>query len=144
MNRLLGSTLVFVLIAACGGGATATQRPGQPSQLPGAPTANAPQPGGSSNEAKARALAPPGSTEVSASAQGNSFSLIVSTTQTLEQLGAFYQQAIPAAGLTETGRFTLGETLTISVTNPDGGIVALRDPGQGSVLVTISIGIAGT
>jgi hypothetical protein len=142
VKRLLGSITLVVVVAACGGGpVTPTQRPGQPTQAPGG-TTTVPQPGGGNTEAKARALVPPGSTELSATTQGNSYSLIVSTAQTIEQVGAFYQQAIPAAGLTETGRFTLGDTLTISVSNPDGGIVAVKDPSQGRVVVTISLGIS--
>jgi hypothetical protein len=133
--------MLTIFILACGGGRpTITQAPGGPTQPPAGTTQQPPLPGLGDNMSKARALVPPNSTEHSDSTAGSNVSIVVVTTQTLEQLGAFYQQQIPAAGMTETGRFTLGETLTISFTNPDGGIVAVVDPSQG-VIVTISVGI---
>jgi hypothetical protein len=145
--RLLGSLSVVLFLVACGSsGPVATQPGGQASLPPGgqtqAPVATpgAPQPGGGDNEAKARALVPPGSTQVSTSSVGGNFSIVVSTPQTLEQLAAFYTTAIPAAGMTETGRFTLEGTLTIAFSNPEGGVVAFADPNAGSTIVTISVG----
>lgn len=141
MKRLLGSTLLAVFIVSCGGGGqpTITQAPGGATQQPGAATQQ-PAPVGGDNEAKARALAPPGSTEVSLNKVGNSVQLAVSTTQNLEQLESFYTTAIPAAGMTETGRFTVSGVLTIAVTNPDGGIVAYSNPDDGTTYITISVG----
>ncbi len=150
MNRLLNAALAGAIVisaAACGGNIVVlpTQSGTQQSQAPGttpgpAITPGAPQPGGGDNQSKARSLVPPGSTEMSSSAAGDSYSIVVSTTQTVEALGAFWQSAIPAAGMTESGRFNLGGTLTIALTNPDGGIVAIPDPSQGITIVTISVG----
>jgi hypothetical protein len=70
---------------------------------------------------------------------GNAYTVQVTSTQSLEQLGAFWTTAIPQAGLHETGRYTAGESLIIAFENPDGGITASKDPSMG-VLVTISVG----
>lgn len=140
---------VIALLAACSAGpsgattppgatppAAATSAPNPPAQA----TSGAPQPNAGDNASRGQALIPPGATQLSEISSGNAYSVQVSSTQSLEQLGAFWTQAIPAAGLQETGRFTADETLTIAFTNPDGGIVAAADPSAGGVIITISVG----
>ena len=146
MNRPLASFLVvalFVLTAACGGGAVPTLPGGQQTQVPGGAPA-APVPDGGDNQSKARALVPPGSTEMSAQTAGNAYTMVVSTSQTLDQLKSFYSTAIPGAGMTETGRVELGGTLTIAMGNPDGGVVAVPDASQGTYILTISVGTSSS
>ena len=103
-------------------------------------TPGAPAPNSGDNKTKARALIPPGATQVNEVVVGNSYTVQVSSNQSLDQLATFWAQAIPAAGLQESGRFTAADTLTIAFTNPDGGIVASADSSSGFVLVTISVG----
>ena len=119
--------------------AAATPPPGQATPPPGQATPTL-QPNTGDNESRARALVPPGSTQLSESSFGNAFQLTLSSTQSIEQLGAFWTQAIPAAGMQETGRFTAEGSLTIAFTNPDGGIVAAPDPSTGTVTIVISVG----
>jgi hypothetical protein len=98
-----------------------------------------PQPNTGDNKAKAQALIPPGSSApINEVTVGNSYTVQVTSSMTLEQLGAFWTTAIPAAGLAETGRFTSSGTLTIAFSNPDGGIVASDT--ENGVLVSISVG----
>jgi hypothetical protein len=72
---------------------------------------------------------------------GNSYTVQVTSTMTLEQLGAFWTTAIPAAGLTESGRYTAAGSLIIAFTNPDGGITATNT--DNGVLISISVGASG-
>ena len=156
MSRLICVLAAGGLFLACSGpaaptpgrpagptpGSAATQQPAASAgavNTPGLATPGAPQNGGD-NKSKARALIPQGATQVSEVTVGNSYSVQVSSGQSLEQLGAFWTQAIPAAGLQETGRFTSGDTLTIAFTNPEGGVTASADPSTGSVIITISAG----
>jgi hypothetical protein len=60
---------------------------------------------------------------------------------TLDQLKAFWTQAIPAAGMSETGRYEAAGSLVIAFTNPDGGITA--SPADNGFLITISVGTSG-
>jgi hypothetical protein len=83
---------------------------------------------------------PPGASETSAVSIGNAYQLTLSSNQSLEELEAFWDQAIPAAGMQSTGRFTADGSLTIALTNPDGGIVATGDPSTGGVTIVISVG----
>ena len=158
MRRYLWIVGAAALLLACGGspaaptqrpagstpGAVATQQPAAQTPAvnppPGQVTPGAPAPNGGDNKTKARALIPPGATQVNEVVIGNSYTVHVSSNQTLDQLAAYWTQAIPAAGLQESGRFTAAETLTIAFTNPDGGIVASADPSTGFVLATISVG----
>jgi hypothetical protein len=91
------------------------------------------------NKAKAQALIPPGSSApINELTIGSSYTVQVTSTQTIDQLGAFWTTAIPAAGMTETGRFNSDGNLIIAFTNPDGGVTAsVTDNG---VLISISVG----
>jgi hypothetical protein len=154
--RHLGSALaITVVLAACSAGSTSSSAPGSAGTPPaaastpapgdatpagGQATAAAPQQNAGDNKSRARALIPNGATQLTEVASGNVYSVQVSSTQSLDELGSFFTQAIPAAGLHETGRFTADGSLTIAFTNPDGGIVATEDPSSGGVIVTISVG----
>lgn len=109
-----------------GGGGEATQNTGGGNQ--------------SDNKAKARALIPDGATQLSEIIIENNYTVQVTSTKSLDELSSFWTQAIPKAGLSETGRFTASGTLTIAFTNPDGGVVASEDPSGGGVIITISVG----
>ena len=132
--------IAALVVAACGGKTPATPTPGsQVTQPPGATTGSTPQPNTGDNKAKAQALVPPGSSApINEVTVGNSYTVQVTSTQTLEQLGAFWTTAIPAAGLTESGRYSAAGSLIIAFTNPDGGITASTT--EGGVLITISVG----
>jgi hypothetical protein len=107
---------------------------------PAQQTPGAPQPNAGDNESRARALVPPGSTELSETSFGNAYQLTLTNPQSLEQLDAFWAQAIPAAGMQSTGKFEMDLSLVIAFTNPDGGISATNDgSGSGSTIV-ISVG----
>lgn len=143
MHRFAWLVAIALVVVACGGGAGPSPTPGSQATTPPGAT-NAPngtaQPNTGDNKSRARLLIPPGATQISESTFGNSYSVQLSSTQSLEELGAFWTQAIPAAGLTETGRFTMAGTLTIAFTNPDGGIVASEDASAGGVIMNISVG----
>ena len=134
------------LLAACGGGATATVTPVEPTAQPpsatDAPAATTPPGGGNTGsfEGVARSLFPPGATQQSSFSTGNAFQLIALSSSSMDELGSFFSQQIPALGLTETGRFESGGTLTIAFTNPDGGILIIPADDEGQYLITISVG----
>jgi hypothetical protein len=67
------------------------------------------------------------------------YQLSLTSTMTVDQLEAFWDERIPSLGMTLTGKFTSGGVLTIAITNPDGGIVAAPD-GDGGVGIVISLG----
>lgn len=152
MKRVAAALAAIALLAACGGTAapatsqpTTAPAPGGPTAAPGGPTAapgGAPTtaPVGGSLESKARALVPPGSTEVSQIATATSYQLIFSTTMSLDSLKQFWAQQIPAQGMAQSGSFEMQGVLTIALTNPDGGIVAVPDE-EGKFIVTVSLGI---
>ena len=146
-QRLAAGIALAVMLTACSSGAPGATVPGV-SQPPGA-TAGAtnppaatpgnPQPAGNL-EAAARALVPPGSVELSEAQYGNAYQLNVTTTMSLDQLKAFWAQAIPATGATSPGQFESGGILTVTLNNPEGGIVASPDATSGGYLITISLG----
>jgi hypothetical protein len=148
MSRFVWLVAIALVVVACGGGAAPTATPGSQvtappgaTDPPGATAATTPQPNSGDNKSKAQALIPPGSSApLNEVTIGNSYTVQVTSTQTLEQLGAFWTTAIPGAGLQETGRFTSAGTLTIAFTNPDGGIVASEDSSSGGVFISISVG----
>lgn len=146
-TRLALAALLALLVLGCSGGSgTPTPTPGgAPTVAPGGgPTATpggAPTvaPGGGNLEAKARSLVPPGATEVAELDAGTGYSLTVTTSTPIDQLESFWNQAIPGAGITKTGSFTMDGILTIALSNPDGGIIATPDE-SGLVTILISLG----
>lgn len=155
VKRLLASALLALALVGCSGGPAATV-PGVPTQAPGGVPTQAPggvptqAPGGQPTpagqpagdlEARVRALVPPGSTEISEASFGGAYQLNLSNTgQSLEQLQAFWTQQVPAAGFTWSGAFVQGDSLTVAFTNPSGGAVAVRNPADGSTIITLSAG----
>lgn len=147
MNKLAALFAMTFVLVACGGAGAPLASPGtgptaQPpvaTQAPGGGATAAPVTGGLA--ALARELTPPASTEVSHFETPTSYQLIVSTTTPVDSLKQFWTQQIASLGITETGRFEMEGTLTIALTNPDGGILVV--PGEsGQHLVTISLGIS--
>ena len=142
MNRFVSLTALVLVIVACGGGAPGnpTATPGsQLTQPPGATPAITAQPNTGDNRSKAQALIPPGaSAPMNEITVGNSYTVQVSSSMTLDQLAAFWNTAIPAAGLTESGRYTADGSLIIAFTNPEGGITASST--DSGVLISISVG----
>jgi hypothetical protein len=131
-----------LVVAACGGGGArpsatpATQITQPPTATEGQQTS---QPNAGDNKAKAQALIPQGSSApINEVTIGSQYSVQVTSSMTLDQLGAFWNTAIPAAGLTESGRYTASGSLIIAVTNPDGGITATET--ENGVLITITLG----
>ena len=145
--KLLVALGLAVLVAGCSTPATptpgseGTPAPAQATPDTGGGQATAgTEPNTGDNKSKAESLVPDGATQLSEITVGNSYTVQVTSTKSLDELGSFWTQAIPNAGLTETGRFTAEGTLTIAFTNPDGGIGASQDPSSGSVIITISVG----
>jgi hypothetical protein len=155
MHRLIWLLAVAALIlAACSGAPAATTPGSQATEPPGAtstpgsgeqtePGGTTPQPNTGDNKAKAQALIPTGCSQISEFTSGGNYTVSLSCTQTVEQMAAFWTTAIPAAGLTESGRFSAAGTLTIAFTNPDGGITAAADTSTNTTVVTISVGTSG-
>jgi hypothetical protein len=151
LKLVLASTVLAALLVACSAGAPATPSAPAATPTPGATqAAPSPTPPGSGNttpaantgnaEAIVRALVPPGATEVSKVETGDFFSLSLSSSQSIAELEAFFDQKLPSTGVTVSGKFTAAGTLTIAFTNPDGGITATPD-GSGGTLVVITAGI---
>jgi len=151
-RQILGLAVAAIVLAACGGTATGTPGgttpPGE-TQAPGETATPAEtQDGGETTppnagdiEAKARALVPPGSTELGTGSFGGAFQITVTNPMSVAELEAFWDQKIPSLGMTVSGKFTAAGTLTIAITNPDGGIVAGEDSsGSGETTIVISLG----
>ena len=145
-QRLATGVVVALILSACSSGAPGatvpgvTQQPAATADAPtGAPVVTNPPVNPASLEARVRALVPPGSSETQVAQVGNSYSLYLTNSSSLDQLEAFWDQAIPAQGLTLAGKFESAGTLTYSVTNPDGGIVVTPD-GSGGHAIVISLG----
>jgi len=155
MKRVvLGGALAALLLVGCGGGAAPTSAPGGPTQAPGGATqapiggptqapagtpATNPQPNTGDLEAMVRALTPPGSTELQFVESGGVTALYLSSTTPLDQLEAFFDQAIPAQGITIAGKSEQVGTLIYSLENPVGGVVVTPADQAGSA-ITISLG----
>jgi hypothetical protein len=84
---------------------------------------------------------PDGSTEVSKVQVGALFQLTVTNPKSIQELESFWDAKIPSLGITVSGKFTSGGTLTYSLTNPDGGIVASPDSSGSGTLIVIGLGV---
>ena len=91
-------------------------------------------------EATARALVPPGSTETSKFEAGGFFQLTLTSTTSIGDLEAFWDQKIPSLGLTLAVKSTAQGILTYAFTNPDGAISAVPDEAGGGVVIGIQVG----
>jgi hypothetical protein len=150
MKRILTSAALALVVAACSSGTVPTAPAGVPTVPGGLPTGvptlppvgtpGNPPPNGGNLESQVRSLVPPGSTEVQSASLGGSFSVTVTNPGPLDQLEAFWDQTIPAVGVTQTGKVEAGGTLTYGFTDPDGGIVAAPN-GSGGYVITVSLGI---
>lgn len=146
MHRFVWLIAIALVAAACGGGGVVpTATPGSQVTLPpgatatpGATAAITAQPNTGDNKSKAQALIPPGASAMNEITIGNSYTVQVTSAMTLEQLDAFWTTAIPAAGLTVSGRYSASGSLIIAFTNPDGGITASTT--DNGVLISISVG----
>jgi hypothetical protein len=147
-RSLVVVALAGLLVACGGGGTTPTTAPGGGStaQPPGAatpaPGVATPAPGGNNSgdfEAMVRALAPAGSTEIQFVESGGLTALYLSSTMPLDQLEAFFDQAIPAQGITVSGKSEMAGTLIYSLENPVGGVV-VSPADQAGHAITISLG----
>ena len=141
MHRFVWLVAIALVVMACGGsqpGPTGT--PGaQVTDPPGATAAITAQPNTGDNKSKAQALIPQGSSApINEVTIGNSYTVQVTSTMTLDQLAAFWTTAIPAAGMTVTGSFNNAGSLIIAFTNPEGGVTASTT--DNGVLISISVG----
>ena len=145
--------VLAIAIAACSGtpttGPGATETPGSvATETPGAGATETPgeTQGGQTNppagdlEATARALVPPGSTETGKFEAGGFFQLYLTSTTSIQDLEAFWDQKIPSLGMTVAGKFTLEGTISYTSTNPDGVITASPDSASGGVVIVIALG----
>jgi hypothetical protein len=151
MHRFVWLVAIALVVLACGGsqagpsgtpGAQVTDPPGATAEItdpPGATAAITSQPNAGDNKAKAQSLIPQGaSAPINEVTIGSSYTVQVMSTMTLDQLAAFWTTAIPAAGMTESGRYSAEGSLIIAFTNPEGGVTASTT--DNGVLVTISVG----
>ena len=147
-KRIAALAVCAIAIAACSGtpttetpGPGGTETPGAgATETPGATQGGQTNPPAGDLEALARALVPPGSTETQKVEIGGFFQLYITSTMSLAELEAFWDSKIPSLGMTLAGKFTGSGSLTISITNPDGGIVATEDTSAGNVGIVIALG----
>jgi hypothetical protein len=148
MSRLVSGCLLAALILACSSGPAAPTEPGATATPGGAPTsgvptvppAGTPPPGGqTASEALVRSLVPPGSTEVQYVASGDAYALYLSNASPIDQLEAFFDQTIPARGVTVSGKSEVSGILIYSLENPVGGITVTPADNAG-YLILISLG----
>jgi hypothetical protein len=155
IQRFFAGVVLAVLVVGCSGNANPTNSPGPGStatpgptatsdnggQTPGSPTDNpTTNPGGGGDiTALVQALIPAGATESGRLSLGGSLQVYLTSTASMADLESFWDQAIPANGMTESGKFTAEGILTIAITNPDGGIVATPND-DGTVGIVISLG----
>lgn len=160
MPRTLTALAVIALaVGACGGsGAAATTAPTAapaPAATGAATTAEATEApadtgsGGGSGSGKsadalkalAQQLTPPGSTETSHLEATGVYQLYLTTTQSLDQLKAFYDGKAASIPIKEYTKFDASGSLYIGGSDPVVGIVAVPDPANGGqYTVVISVG----
>jgi hypothetical protein len=141
MRRFFIGSLLAASLLACSS-ASPTPTPAGATPAPGitaAPNSGPTAAPAGDNQALARALVPAGASNVTEASVGNMRQIYATSSQTIEQLQAFWEQAIPANGMVIGGSFPSAGTLTIAFTNPDGGIVAAPDP-SGGISIVISVG----
>ena len=152
--------IVAVVVGACGGGGAAattapTVAPGQPVATEAAPTAAATVapadtgsggggPGSSQSadalKALARELTPADSTETGHLEAIGSYQVYVTTTQSLDQLKAFYDQKAASIPIKEYTRVDASGSLYIGGSDPVISITAAPDPqnaGQFSLIISV-------
>src|SRR5688572_33311900 len=98
MRRVVLVAIALVVVACGGGPAGPSPTPGsQVTTPPGATNApnGTPQPNTGDNKSIARSLIPPGATQLNEVQVGNSYTVQLSSTQSLDELGAFWTTAIP-------------------------------------------------
>lgn len=157
MPRTLTALAVIALVAgACGGGGAAattapTVAPNEPAATEPAATAEATEgaaattSGGTTSNSDLKALAqqltPPGSTETSHLEATGVYQLYLTTTQSLDQLKAFYDGKAASIPIKEYTKVDVSGSLYIGGTDPVLGIIAAPDPANGGQFtVIISVG----
>jgi len=161
MPRTLTALAVFaIVLGACGGGGAAattapTVAPAAPTATAAAATAEATEApadtgsgGGSGSsqsadalKALAQQLTPPGSTETGHLEATGVYQLYLTTTQSLDQLKAFYDGKAASIPIKEYTKVDASGSLYIGGTDPVLGIIAAPDPANaGQFTVIISVG----
>jgi hypothetical protein len=157
MPRTLTALAVIALVVgACGGGGAAattapTVAPNEPAATEAAATAEATEgaaattSGGTVSDSALKALAqqltPPGSTETGHLEATGVYQLYLTTTQSLDQLKAFYDGKAASIPIKEYTKVDASGSLYIGGTDPVLGIIAAPDPANaGQFTVIISVG----
>ena len=156
-RTLTALAVVALVVGACGGGgAAATTAPtAAPAATEAASTAEATEApaatgsgGGSGSSQSADALkslaqqlTPPGSTETGHLEATGVYQLYLTTTQSLDQLKAFYDGKAASIPIKEYTKVDASGSLYIGGTDPVLGIIAAPDPANaGQFTVIISVG----
>lgn len=158
MSRsLIGLAVLALVVGACGGGAAATSAP---TVAPGEPAATAAPAeatqgaeattsgggigGGVSADAlKALAaqLTPPGATETGKLESTGVFQLYLTTTMSIDQLTAFYDEKANSIPIKDYSKLSASDGLYIGGSDPVLAIVATPDPqNAGTLALVISVG----
>src|SRR6185369_2452375 len=157
MPRTLTALAVIALVVgACGGGGGAattapTVAPNEPAATEAAATAEATEgaaattSGGSQSadalKALAQQLTPPGSTETGHLEATGVYQLYLTTTQSLDQLKAFYDGKAASIPIKDYSKVDASGSLYIGGSDPVLGIIAAPDPANGGQFtVIISVG----
>jgi hypothetical protein len=155
--RLTTLAVIALVLGACGGGGAAatgapTVAPGEPAATEAAATAEvteAPADTGSGAgssqsadalKALAQQLTPPGSTETGHLEASGVYQLYLTTTQSLDQLKAFYDGKAASIPIKDYTKVDASGSLYIGGSDPVLAIIAAPDPqnaGQFSVIISV-------
>jgi hypothetical protein len=152
-TKLLAAlTFGALLVTACGG-AAATQQPagggggGTATEVPAATEAGAGGGGGGSGpdvEAVGNALVPPNSTEVSKTSAEGTWFVIYESTDSVDSLKTFYEDAVPKTGLKIFSTTTLQGGVSYVIATDEsgsfGGAVNIFPSGDGKTAVQVTVG----
>jgi hypothetical protein len=152
-TKLLAAlTFGALLVTACGG-AAATQQPagggggGTATEVPAATEAGGGGGGGGSGpdvEAVGNALVPPNSTEVSKTSAEGTWFVIYESTDSVDSLKTFYEDAVPKTGLKIFSTTTLQGGVSYVIATDEsgsfGGAVNIFPSGDGKTAVQVTVG----
>jgi len=153
--RLLAILLIGALVVAACGGTAATQQPagggggGTATDVPAATDAGGGGGGGGGGagpdvEAVGNALVPPNSTEVSKTSAEGTWFVIYESTDSVDALKSFYEDAVPKTGLkifsTTTIQGGVSYVIATDESGSFGGAVNIFPSGDGKTAVQVTVG----
>jgi hypothetical protein len=158
-RSILAIAIVALLLAACGGSA-ATQQPagggggggggGTATEVPAATEAGGGGGGGGGGgsgqdvEAVGNQLVPPNSTEVSKTTAEDTWFVIYESTDSVDSLKSFYENAVPKTGLRIISTTTIQGGVSYVIATDDsgafGGAINIYPSGDGKTAVQVTVG----